>query len=381
MLLGANYGGLQIRNLSNSDDTQVMQKALASGDSLLDIHHAGTAMRFLTAYFAGQAGREVTLTGSERMKQRPIKILVEALRQLGADISYLEAPGCPPLRIRGTRLMGREVRLPADVSSQYVSALLLIAPTLPGGLELTLEGQITSLPYIRMTLGLLGRVGIRSEMEGPHIRVYPERELPPQTVVVESDWSSASYHYSIAALSAPGTQIELSSYRPDSLQGDSVLQEIYQNLGVASEFREGQLVLTRTGAAPVPHLSLDLIEAPDLAQTLAVCCYGLGISCELTGLHTLKIKETDRLLALEAELSKLGAVVRVTDHSLELEQGGSPKAGQSIATYHDHRMAMAFAPMALKTDLYIEDAGVVSKSYPGFWQDLESLGFQCTEKP
>jgi len=219
LLLQANYSNVRIENLSNSDDTRVMQQALTSGDSLLDIHHAGTAMRFLTAYLAGKPGKEVTLTGSARMKQRPIQILVDALRQLGADISYLETPGCPPLKIYGSRLEGTEVTLPADVSSQYISALLLIAPTLPQGLLLTLEGQIASLPYIKMTLGLLNRLGVQTEMKGNRIRVYPKREIPTQTLVVESDWSSASYYYSIMALAARGSRIKLQSYRRDSLQG------------------------------------------------------------------------------------------------------------------------------------------------------------------
>jgi 3-phosphoshikimate 1-carboxyvinyltransferase len=379
LLLQANYPGIRIENLSNSDDTRVMQQALSSGESLLDIHHAGTAMRFLTAYLAAKPGRDAILTGSERMKQRPIQILVEALRQLGADIEYLETPGCPPLKINGNRLEGSGVTLPANVSSQYISALLLIAPTLPQGLLLTLEGQITSLPYIRMTLGLLNRLGVQAEMEGNRIRVHPKREITPQTAVVESDWSSASYYYSMTALAAPGSRIVLQSYRRDSLQGDSVLRQIYQALGVRSDFKGDQLILSREETRRDPHLSLDLMEAPDLAQTLAVCCFGLGIPCDLTGLHTLKIKETDRLSALETELSKLGGLVEVTDHSLRLKKGRGIRAGKSIETYNDHRMAMAFAPLALRTELFIEDAGVVSKSYPGFWEDLGSLGFQCDE--
>ena len=381
LLLQALFGNIRIENLSNSDDTRVMQKALASRESLIDIHHAGTAMRFLTAYFAGLAGREVVLTGSDRMKERPIRILVEALQSLGGQISYLETPGCPPLKIRGTSLEGTEVTLPADVSSQYISALLLIAPTLPRGLSLTLEGQITSLPYIQMTLALLDRLGIPSEMEGNRIRVSAKPEIPAQTLVVESDWSSASYYYSMAALAAPGSQLELTSYREDSLQGDSILKEIFSGLGVHSEFEGDRLRLTKTGSAPASTLSLDLIQAPDLAQTLAVCCFGLGIPCDLTGLHTLKIKETDRLQALQNELTKLGARVRVTGHSLHLKGGGKVQPGRSVATYNDHRMAMAFAPLALKTPVVISDAGVVSKSYPGFWKDLGSLGFHIGETP
>ena len=375
LLLQAFYPDIRIENLSNSDDSRVMQAALASDSGTIDIHHAGTAMRFLTAYFAGREGREVILTGSDRMKQRPIEILVEALTDLGADIGYLETRGCPPLMIKGKRLASTPVSLPADISSQYISALLLIAPSMPDGLELILEGTITSLPYIRMTLSLLERVGIRSEMTDGRIRVFPAQQVPAQTAVVESDWSSASYYYSMAALANPGSRIALHAYREDSLQGDSILSEIFTNLGVRTEFRDGWLHLSRESDLPVPHLELDLIEAPDLAQTLAVCCFGLGISCDLTGLHTLKIKETDRLLALESELTKLGAEVSVTNASLHLYEGAAIRDGQSIATYNDHRMAMAFAPLALRTSLVIEDAGVVTKSYPGFWEDLAHLGF------
>ena len=375
LLLQALFPQIRIENLSNSDDTRLMQQALASPETIIDIHHAGTAMRFLTAYFAGLEGREVTLTGSQRMKQRPIEVLVTALQQLGAEIGYLENNGCPPLRIRGKRLGGRAVSLPADISSQYISALLLIAPSLEKGLELNLAGTITSLPYIRMTLGLLNRLGIRSEMTGNRIRVHPGSGVAARTLVVESDWSSASYYFSMVALASPGSRIALQAYRDDSLQGDSVLREIYRKLGVRADFQDGWLVLTREATDPVSHLELDLIQAPDLAQTLAVCCFGLGISCDLTGLHTLKIKETDRLLALEAELTKLGASLTVTDRSLHLKPGGVLRGGQSVATYNDHRMAMAFAPLALRTPMIIEDAGVVSKSYPGFWEDLAHLGF------
>jgi 3-phosphoshikimate 1-carboxyvinyltransferase len=368
-----------VENLSNSDDARAMQQGLDAGGGTIDIHHAGTAMRFLTAYYAAAEGREAILTGSDRMKQRPIGILVDALRALGAEIEYLENPGFPPLQIRGRRLQEKKVTLPADVSSQYISALLLVAPSLPQGLDLRLEGTVTSLPYIRMTLGLLGRLGVASEMEGNRIRVFPRETLSEQGCTVESDWSSASYYYSILALSNPGSRVSLGSYRPDSLQGDSVLQHLFPKLGVESTFEGDRLVLRRTEAPPIDHLELDLMEAPDLAQTLAVCCFGLGISCDLTGLHTLKIKETDRLLALQAELSKLGADVQVTGESLHLQAGGAFREGQVVATYNDHRMAMAFAPLALKTGLSIEDAGVVSKSYPGFWEDLEKLGFKVRE--
>ncbi|MEJ2162456.1 MAG: 3-phosphoshikimate 1-carboxyvinyltransferase [Robiginitalea sp.] len=376
LLLQALYPQIKIENLSNSDDSRVMQQGLASNDDRIDIHHAGTAMRFLTAYFSGQEGRELVLTGSDRMKQRPIRILVEALNALGARITYTERPGCPPLKIRGTQLKGGSVSLPADVSSQYISALLLIAPSLPEGLKLNLEGRITSLPYIQMTLGLLTRLGIPCDMKGNTILVSSVSDLQQQTCVVESDWSSASYFYSLLALAKPGSRISLEAYREGSLQGDSVLQSIFSKLGVRSDFKGSQLILTRDPDIQESHLKLDLLEAPDLAQTLAVCCFGLGISCELTGLHTLKIKETDRLHALHAELTKMGASLMVTEDSLHLQGGHSPRKDQTIATYNDHRMAMAFAPLALRTTLYIADAGVVTKSYPGYWEDLGRLGIK-----
>ena len=379
LILQALFPGINIENLSNSDDSRVMQEALSSRESLVDIHHAGTAMRFLTAYFASREGAEVVLTGSDRMKQRPIQILVEALNALGASVSYLQTSGCPPLRIEGKKLTKASVELPADVSSQYISALLLIAPGLPEGLRIHLKGHITSLPYIKMTLGLLSRLGIRAEMQGQTLTVYHAPKVPDQTCVVESDWSSASYYFSILALSEPGSRLRLSAYRADSLQGDRVLCELFKPLGVRSEFEGDTLVLSKGEQALPPHMDLDLVQAPDLAQTLAVCCFGLGISCDLKGLHTLKIKETDRLEALRTELTKLGAQIRVTDHSLHLEKSAGCHSGISIETYNDHRMAMAFAPLALKTELFIKDAGVVSKSYPGFWEDLQRIGFKTQE--
>jgi 3-phosphoshikimate 1-carboxyvinyltransferase len=379
LLLKALYPEIQIRNLSNSDDAMVMEQGLQKREGIVDIHHAGTAMRFLTAFFATSEGREVTLTGSHRMKERPISILVDALRQLGADINYLGETGYPPLHIRGKKITAAKVRLPASVSSQYVSALLLVAAGMENGLELELTGKITSLPYIKMTLGLLGRIGIESRVDGQNIRVFPRREAAAGTLVVESDWSSASYFYSIVALAEPGTEIKLTSYRPDSLQGDSVLSTIYEDFGVETSFEGNAIALRKIQKEPKPLLSYDLSDAPDLAQTLAVTCFGMGIGCELTGLHTLKIKETDRLLALETELGKLGASLSVSDDSLTLRTGGDKKKGVAINTYNDHRMAMAFAPLALKTSLTINDAGVVSKSYPDFWKDIKSLGFCLKE--
>jgi 3-phosphoshikimate 1-carboxyvinyltransferase len=392
LLLQALYPNLKLENTSNSDDSEVMTKALNSPftihhSSLIDVHHAGTAMRFLTAYFAIQEGKEVVLIGSTRMKERPIKILVEALQQLGAEISYEEQEGFPPLRIKGKKLSHSKVSLPANVSSQYISALLLIAPKLENGLELTLEGEITSVPYIKMTLALLNEIGVETSFVDNIISVQPQFTIHNSQFTIESDWSSASYWYSIIALSDIGTEITLSSYKPNSLQGDSALVEIYSAFGVETIFDNNSMLLRKTHNPQLtthnPQLTthnLQLNNCPDIAQTIAVTCFGLGIGCHLTGLHTLKIKETDRLEALKAELTKLGAKVSVTQESLTLEPSENINPNISIKTYQDHRMAMAFAPLALKVPIVIEEAEVVSKSYPTFWDDLKSAGFSVVEQ-
>lgn len=379
LLLQALYPQINIENLSNSDDGEVMQKGLKIATGEVDIHHAGTAMRFLTAYFASQPGKEVVLTGSERMQERPIKVLVEALRTLGADIQYVKNEGYPPLRIGGKKLEQSKVSLPANISSQYISALLLIAPSLPNGLELELVGKITSVPYIKMTLGLLEQIGIKTTFEGNTIVVLPKTSVEDITLVVESDWSSASYFYSIVALCDVGTTIELSSYKQNSLQGDSVLSKIYADFGVKTNFHGNQITLSKISNEHPETVNYDLANAPDIAQTIAVTCLGLGMGCHLTGLHTLPIKETDRLAALQTELSKFGAQVAIDSESLTLQPANSLKTGVAIDTYNDHRMAMAFGPLALRTDLIVNDAGVVSKSYPDFWRDLETLGFGIAE--
>ena len=394
LLLQALFPGFTIENASSSDDSEVMLKALAGNDDVVDIHHAGTAMRFLTAYYAQQEGREVVLTGSARMKERPIAILVDALRSLGASIEYAEEEGFPPLKIIGRKLSGGRVTLPANISSQYITALLLIAGRFHNGLELTLEGEITSRPYIEMTLSLLKEIGIAANFQGNRIIVQPatgNRQPATNNLTVESDWSSASYFYSIIALSPEGTAITLSSYKKDSLQGDSALQHIYRKLGVETKFDNDSITLTKTPNPESRTLNLELNNTPDIAQTIAVTCFGLGIGCHFTGLHTLKIKETNRLAALKAELGKLGAKVDITDDTLTLYphslftagvlHPGSLSFGEGwgedpIQTYNDHRMAMAFAPLAIKRDIIIQDAGVVSKSYPAFWDDLKRLGFE-----
>lgn len=375
-MLQALFPNIKIDNLSNSDDAEVMQKGLQINNGVVDIHHAGTAMRFLTAYFASQENKEVTLTGSQRMTERPIKVLVEALRGLGAEISYLKEEGYPPIAIKGKRLTRHKVSLPADISSQYISALLLIAPSLENGIELELVGKITSVPYIKMTLGLLSQIGVAGSFQGNTIRVSPKTIVEPHTQVVESDWSSASYFYSIVALCDIGTEISLSAYNKNSLQGDSVLKDIYCDFGVETSFNGHELILKKMAAPNNTVFHWDLANAPDIAQTIAVTCLGLGVGCHITGLHTLKIKETDRLEALKAELTKLGAPISVTNNSLTLEPSREIKKDIAIDTYNDHRMAMAFAPLALKTSLYVNDAEVVSKSYPDFWEDMKNLNFE-----
>lgn len=379
LLLKALYPEISLDNVSNSDDSNLMTHALSTNSDTVDIHHAGTAMRFLTAYFSVQEGREVTLTGSKRMKERPIKVLVEALQELGADISYVENEGFPPIKIKGKKLIKNKVSLKANVSSQYISALLLIASRLKNGLELTLEGEITSVPYIKMTLSLLDEIGVESSFNGNTITVKPKtNNQQPKTLTVESDWSSASYYFSIAAISEVGTEIVLSSYKENSLQGDSVLVDVYKHFGVSAVFNDNSVTLKKAFSNLEP-LTLNLKNAPDIAQTIAVTCFALGMSCDLTGLHTLKIKETDRLVALKNEIEKLGGNVDITDKSLHLSASTNINELVSIETYHDHRMAMAFAPLALKTAIVIEDAEVVSKSYPTFWEDLKSIGFKITK--
>ncbi|MGC6438599.1 MAG: 3-phosphoshikimate 1-carboxyvinyltransferase, partial [Flavobacteriaceae bacterium] len=363
-----------------SDDSTLMREAIWSKSDEIDIHHAGTAMRFLTAFFATKTGRKTTLTGSKRMQERPIKILVEALKSLGADISYLKKEGYPPLQIIGKQITKHQVELDANVSSQYISALLLIGPVLPKGLELRLVGTITSLPYIDMTLSLLNELGVNTVFKDNLIVIDPYNEDVNKTFTVESDWSSASYFYSIVALSPLGTQIKLSSYKKTSLQGDAKLQDIYKNFGVESRFQGTTLSIMKTNTNLPKLLKLDLSDSPDIAQTIVVTCLGLKIDCELVGLHTLKIKETDRLVALKNEIKKLGTTLAITDYSLYLKSSNDLIPNVKIATYNDHRMAMAFAPLALKTPLSIENAEVVSKSYPDFWRDLSSLGFEINQK-
>ncbi|WP_296634662.1 3-phosphoshikimate 1-carboxyvinyltransferase [Polaribacter sp.] len=367
-----------IDNLSDSDDSVHMHHALTTEDLLVDIGHAGTAMRFLTSYFAVNKGREVILTGSERMQNRPIEILVNALKDLGADITYAEKQGYPPLKIKGKELTKDKVQINGNVSSQYISSLLLIASKLDNGLEIELTGKITSVPYIKMTLSLLSQIGIESNFQENIIKVFPKETVKTQTVVVESDWSSASYFYSIIALADLGSEIKLSAYKQESLQGDSCLADIYSHFGVTTTFGKDFITLRKEKTTNKETLVRNLKDAPDIAQTIAVTSFAEGIACHLSGLHTLKIKETDRLVALHDELTKLGAKVSITDENLEVATASNINSNIAINTYNDHRMAMAFAPLALKVSIKINDAEVVTKSYQKFWKDMKQIGINIT---
>ena len=379
LILQQLFPEISIENLSDSDDSIHLQHALSTKDSLIDIGHAGTAMRFLVGYFASKQNSEVVLTGSERMQQRPIGVLVEALKDLGADISHEAKEGYPPVRIKGKAITKDNVQINGNVSSQYISSLILMGTHLEKGLTIELIGKITSIPYIEMTLSLLNQLGIETHFEGNTIKVLPAKQLQKQTVVVESDWSSASYFYSVAAFSEVGSAIQLSAYKKESLQGDSCLAEIYTHFGVETVFDQNTIILKKVREPNMGLLTLDLKNAPDIAQTIAVTCFGLGVACHLTGLHTLKIKETDRLEALEAELKKLGAVIAITNESLSLSISEVMNTNVAVKTYNDHRMAMAFAPLAFKVPIAILNAEVVSKSYQKFWTDMQQIGIQIKE--
>ncbi|GAB3554005.1 3-phosphoshikimate 1-carboxyvinyltransferase [Spirosoma fluminis] len=366
-----------LQNLSTARDTQTMIRLLRSEDSTADVLDAGTTMRFLTAYFA-VAGQQKTMTGTPRMCERPIGILVDALRVLGADITYLNNEGYPPLQLNGFTSSGESrVSIRGDVSSQYISALLMIAPKLPQGITLSLTGAIGSRPYIEMTMAQMAYFGadVRADWSTNTITVAP---IPytARTYQVESDWSGASYWYSVVAVASdPSTELELLGLKEQSLQGDSAIVEIMQSLGVVSTFTEKGVRLTKrpTEAA----LSWDFTDCPDLAQTVAVCAAVKGITLTLTGIESLKIKETDRVAALQAELQKIGAeLVEVdTNERYEVHQVSQSSAERIpvIHTYDDHRMAMAFAPVAMQREVIIEEPGVVAKSYPSFWDDMAKV--------
>lgn len=380
ILNALSYSPYEIVNLSDCDDTAVMVEALNSNGKDFNIKAAGTAMRFLTAFLSKVIG-EWTLTGTERMKNRPIKILVDALNSVGARIEYMEKEGYPPLRIFGSALQGGEIALSGGVSSQYISALLMIAPLMEKGLTLQLEGNIISKPYIRLTLQLMKQFGVKADWREQTIRVAPQ-EYSPIRFTVESDWSAASYWYAMTALSK-NAEIELLGLFKESLQGDAAGAGLFSQVGVKTVFTERGVLLKRNGNRS-EKLVYDFVNEPDLAQTFAVTCVLLHIPFRFTGLQSLKIKETDRIEALKTELRKLGFLLTDRNDSI-LEWNGercAPETDPVIATYEDHRMAMAFAPAALvlPEGIRIAEPGVVSKSYPRYWDDLKAAGFTITEE-
>lgn len=388
-------GGVKVENISDAADTQTLSEVLSlksealsqQGGSLspgtqdlrlVNIGPAGTAMRFLTAYFTLQ-DEEVILTGSERMKQRPIGVLVDALRVLGANIEYVENEGFPPIKLKGSlEQLSNKVSIKGNISSQYITALLLIAARLPFGLELHIEGELTSRPYVEMTLAMLQTAGIRHTWQGNVIAI-PHQEFVATSLHVEPDWSAASYWYAIAAL-ADEAELFLPGLTPYSLQGDSVITELMANFGITSQFKDSGVYLQKEPKALSRKL-FDLKECPDLAQTIIVVCAALGHEATFTGLETLKIKETDRIKALQNELAKIGVklVEKGQVYKLDCSEKRLPER-IFVNTYDDHRMAMAFAPLALLIpEVEIEDADVVEKSYPAFWKDLGKVGITSQE--
>jgi 3-phosphoshikimate 1-carboxyvinyltransferase len=373
LIINALAGGKSaLHNLSDANDTQLMLRLVNSTDKVIDVEDAGTTMRFLTAYFSVTHQQKV-LTGTDRMKERPIGILVDALRLLGVDIDYLEKEGYPSHEIK--KFAGQKVntiRIRGDVSSQYISALMMIAPTLPNGLTLELEGKIGSRPYIEMTASLMKHFGVNSTFAGSTIAV-PAQKYTAATFTVESDWSAASYWFAFAALAEQAT-IQLPRLSLQSLQGDSAVVKIMEALGVKAEMKNDLLTLTKQPHQP--SIQWDFTHCPDLAQTVAVVCAAKGIEGHFTGLESLRIKETDRIAALQNELGKINAdLIEVGNAHWTLKPSTSLPTSVEFKTYKDHRMAMAFAPLATLMSVEIENPDVVRKSYPNYWNDLISFGF------
>lgn len=373
LILNALAGnGSTLNNLSDANDTQLMLKRINSSDDVIDVEDAGTTMRFLTAFFS-MTNQHKIITGTARMKERPIGILVDALRTLGADIRYTEKEGFPPLEIK--QFSGQKtgiLRIRGDVSSQFISALMMVAPTLPQGLTLFLEGKVGSRPYIEMTASLMSVFGVACETGDNQVNIPPGRYTPAE-FTVESDWSAASYWFAFAAL-AEKADLALPRLFQHSLQGDSEIVKIMELLGVKTSMEHGMLNLAKVQSAD--SLQWDFTHCPDLAQTVAVVCAAKGIKGHFTGLESLRIKETDRIAALQTELRKIGADLVEGNHQWNLIPAQQLPGKASFGTYKDHRMAMAFAPLATLMDVQIEDRQVVRKSYPKFWDDMELLGFK-----
>ena len=372
LILSSLFKKLSLENISNSDDTNYLLKALSSKSSTIDIGHAGTAMRFLTSYFSLTTKKEIELRGSQRMHDRPIKILVDSLREIGASIHYIDKEGYPPLLIKPSELISKNLIIDSSTSSQYISSLLLIAPKISGGLKIQLTGRETSKPYIDMTISLLKKLGVEITTTDNQISICELQKIESKKHYIESDWSSASYFYSVVALAKIGYTLKLSKFSFKSLQGDSKVADIYKSFGVKTTYKDDLIILEKI-ESNTDKFSFDLTSNPDLAQTICVTCLGLGIKCNLTGLHTLKIKETDRLLALKKELSKFNLKVIITNDSISFDNVDFLKPNVVIETYDDHRMAMSFACLATKVKIIIKDPKVVSKSYSSFWSDLERI--------
>ncbi len=383
-LSGLNF---PIINLSDSDDTKHLQKALELIDTdtsgIIDIGHAGTDMRFLTAYLSLKQGT-YELTGSERLQQRPVKELADVLKNLGADIIYKNKNGYPPLIISGKQLKGGKALIQGHVSSQFISALLLTAPYFEAGLELSIENEIVSKPYIHMTIEIMKEFGAKVLWENNKIKVYSgSYSYTKQEYIVESDWSAASYFYSFVALSGIKTELTLQGLFETSLQADAACVEIYKSFGIETIFGSGKIIITKKADTSVSKFEYNFINCPDIAQTVACTCAVLNRSFYFTGLQTLKVKETDRILALKNELKKFGIDIQATSNTIRYDQIKSKPFFDpvSVSTYNDHRMAMSFAPLTLLVNtLIIEDAGVVSKSYPEFWNDLNKIGITHQKK-
>ncbi len=380
LIINALAGGNYIpENLSDCDDTSVMIRALRDMPETIDIMAAGTAMRFLTAFLAVNQGTHV-ITGTTRMKQRPIGLLVNALRALGAQIEYMEKEGFPPLHITGHKLTGTEISLPGDVSSQYISALLMIGPTLENGLSITLKGQIISRPYIDLTLQLMNLFGAKAKWDGTNRLLVSPQAYKPIPFYVESDWSAASYWYEISALAESAT-IHLPGLFENSFQGDAEVSRLFQRLGVETTYSNKSVTIRKAGKRE-KKFEYDFVNQPDLAQTFVVTCCLMDVPFRFSGLQSLRIKETDRMAALITEMGKLGYQLRESNDSILSWDGErcEPLPNPTIDTYEDHRMAMAFAPAAIKLGtLSINNPQVVSKSYPHFWDDMISAGFKIEE--
>lgn len=370
-----------IKNISTSRDTETLQKLLNKDSIIYDAGAAGTTFRFMTAYLALQPDVQI-LTGSDRMKQRPIGVLVDALNQIGADITYLEKPGYPPLQINPPKIKAsHRLRIPANISSQFTSALLMIAPILPNGLELTLEGKIVSLPYIKMTLGLMKYFGVQHRWKNGNQIIIAPQDYEAQAFKVEADWSAASYYYAMAAFS-DDLDLQLNGLYPDSTQGDAVLTEMMTHFGVSTQFNEKGIHLTKSTQDKIAPFDWNFIKCPDIAQSLAVICGGLGVAGTFSGLETLKIKETDRVAALHDELKKVSVDFSETPAKDDVHckvKGQAVLNEPQFSTYEDHRMAMAFAPLAMFDNIKVTEPMVVVKSYPNFYKDLKKIGFEVKE--